>query len=96
MSRGSKIIHHQYPDHHQFNEKNITKLVNVFYDLADGDNLIITTEKDAQRLGVEYISTQLKELPIYSLPIEAEFREPEKTKFNQYIEEYASKSARNH
>lgn len=95
-SQGSILIHHEYPDHHQFNEKNIAKLVNAFHDLTEGDNLIITTEKDAQRLGLLSITEQLKGLPVYYLPVEAEFKEPAKTTFNQYIEEYASKLAGNH
>lgn len=91
----SEIIHHEYPDHHQFNEKNIAKLVNAFNELKGGDNLIITTEKDAQRLGSKGIREQLKVLPVYYLPVEAEFKEPAKTEFNHYIKEYASKSAGN-
>jgi len=94
-SHGSGLIHHQYPDHHQFNEKNIAKLVNAFNDLKGGDNLIITTEKDSQRLGSKGIKEQLKDLPVYYLPVEAEFNEADKAKFNQYIEEYASESAGN-
>jgi len=94
-SYGSELIHHQYPDHHQFSDKNITKLVNAFNKLSGDDNLIITTEKDAQRLDGSGIREQLKALAIYYLPVEAEFKEPEKTRFNKLIEDYASKSAGN-
>ncbi len=94
-SFGSELIHHQYPDHHRFSEKNITKLVKEFNKLEGDDNLIITTEKDAQRLGIAGIRIQLKNLPVYYLPVEAAFNEPEKTRFNNLIEEYASKSAGN-
>jgi tetraacyldisaccharide 4'-kinase len=94
-SYGSELIHHQYPDHHQFSEKNITKLVSAFNDLKGDDNLIITTEKDAQRLRTSDIGTKLKDLAVYYLPVEAEFLEPERTKFNNLIEEYASKPASN-
>lgn len=94
-AHASELTHLQYPDHHQFNEKNIAKLVNAFHDLKGVDNLIITTEKDAQRLDSKSTSEQFKKLPVYYLPIEAEFNEPAKTKFNQYIKEYASKSAGN-
>jgi len=94
-SYGSELIHHQYPDHHQFSDKNITKLVNAFNKLSGDDNLIITTEKDAQRLDGSGIREQLKALAIYYLPVEAEFKEPGKTRFNKLIEDYASKSAGN-
>lgn len=94
-SYGSELIHHQYPDHHQFSEKNIAKLVSAFNALKGDDNLIITTEKDAQRLRTSDISTKIKDLAVYYLPVEVEFLEPEGTKFNNLIEEYASKPASN-
>lgn len=94
-SYGPELIHHQYPDHHQFSDKNIAKLVNEFKALSGEDNLIITTEKDAQRLRTEGIIEQLKDLAVYYLPVEAAFNEPEVTRFNNLIEEYASKSTGN-
>jgi len=92
-SHGAALIHHEYPDHHQFNAKNIAKLVSSFKALDQGDNLIITTEKDAQRLNLAGIREQLISLPVYYLPVETEFQEADKTLFNKLIEEYASKSA---
>jgi tetraacyldisaccharide 4'-kinase len=94
-SYGPELIHHQYPDHHQFSDKNIAKLVNAFKELTGDDNLIITTEKDAQRLRMTGIIEQLIDLAIYYLPVEAVFMEPEVTRFNNLIEGYASKSAGN-
>jgi tetraacyldisaccharide 4'-kinase len=90
-----ELIHHQYPDHHQFSEENIAKLVNAFNGLTGDDKLIITTEKDAQRLRSKAISDKIKDLALYYLPVEAEFMEPEKTEFNNLIKEYASKSTGN-
>ena len=92
---GPQLIHHQYPDHHQFSEENITKLVNVFNGLTGDDKLIITTEKDAQRLRSKAISDKIKDLALFYLPVEAEFMEPEKTLFNNLIKEYASKPTGN-
>mgnify|MGYP001168763233 CR=1 FL=1 len=94
-SYGPELIHHQYPDHHQFSDKNIAKLVNEFNELIGDDNMIITTEKDAQRLRMTGIIEQLKGLALYYLPVEAAFKEPEVTRFNNLIEEYASKSTGN-
>lgn len=94
-SYGPELTHHQYPDHHQFSDKNIAKLVNEFNELIGDDNMIITTEKDAQRLRMTGIIEQLKGLALYYLPVEAAFKEPEVTRFNNLIEEYASKSTGN-
>lgn len=94
-SYSPELIHHQYPDHHQFSDKNIAKLVNEFNELNGDDKLIITTEKDAQRLHSEGIREQLIGLELYYLPVEAEMNEPDRTRFNNLIEDYASKPADN-
>ena len=84
------ITHHSYPDHHNFSQKNISKLVSSFNKLSGEDKLIITTEKDAQRLGSKEIKELLDSLPVYYLPVEAEIHEPEKAQFNELIEKYAA------
>ena len=84
------ITHHSYPDHHNFSQKNISKLVSSFNRLSGEDKLIITTEKDAQRLGSKEIKELLDSLPVYYLPVEAEIHEPEKAQFNELIEKYAA------
>lgn len=89
----AKLIHHNYPDHHNFTEKNIAKLVREISKLEKGDNLIITTEKDAQRLNSKQFKSQLKGIPVFYLPIEADFNEPEKSLFNNLIINYAKESA---
>lgn len=87
------VSHHEYPDHHNFTEKNIAKLVRDFNKLGSGENLIITTEKDSQRLSSPEFEKQLSGIPVFYLPIEADFTEPEKTSFDNLIIEYATKSA---
>lgn len=92
-SFSANLIHHNYSDHHNFTEKNITKLVKEFNQLKSGDNLIITTEKDAQRLISKQFESRLSKMPIYYLPIEADFNEPDKTSFNNLIKNYATEFA---
>jgi tetraacyldisaccharide 4'-kinase len=89
----AKLMHHNYPDHHNFTEKNIAKLVREITELKKGDNLIITTEKDAQRLNSKQFKSQLKGIPVFYLPIEADFDETEKSSFNNLIINYAKESA---
>jgi len=90
-SYNTAVIHHEYPDHHNFTEKNIAKLVRTFNKLEAGDNVVITTEKDSLRLVKEKFQKQLSGIPVFYLPIETDFNEPEKTGFNNLIIEYASK-----
>jgi len=87
----SAVIHHEYPDHHDFTEKNIAKLVRAFNKLEPGDNVVITTEKDSLRLLSKEFKKQLAGIPVFYVPIETYFNEPEKTSFNNLIIEYASK-----
>ena len=87
-SYNAEVIHHEYPDHHHFTDKNIAKLVRAFNRLEPGDNVVITTEKDSLRLLTDEVKKQLKGIPIFYLPIETYFNEPEKTSFNNIIIEY--------
>lgn len=88
------IIHYNYPDHHVFSIKNIIKLVEEFNGCASAAKLILTTEKDAQRLLAPTLLELLRELPVYYLPVETKIY-PEEEKFNYLIEKYAKGSLYN-
>lgn len=90
------ITHHKYADHHNFSKKNISKLVQAFDALYADDKLIITTEKDAQRLGSIEAKELLMSLPVYYLPVEAEIHDPERARFNKLIEKYAAEPTVDH
>ncbi len=90
------ITHHKYRDHHNFTKKNISKLVQSFDALFADDKLIITTEKDAQRLCSAEARELLKGLPVYYVPVEAEIHEPERARFNELIEKYAAEPSADH
>jgi len=85
------IIHHNYPDHHSFSLKNITKLAEGFNTCKSEKKLIITTEKDAQRLGVHELKEILSGLPVFVQPIGVNFLN-DKQQFDQtvlkYVREY--------
>lgn len=83
------IQHHSYPDHHQFTQKNMLKLVTDFKMLATEDKIIITTQKDAVRLRSELFREILLGLPIFEWPIETDFFEKDKLEFDKIILKYA-------
>lgn len=85
----------QYPDHHQFSKKNIAKLAAEFKKLPGNEKLIITTEKDAQRLRGFAGKEHLKELPVYFLPIRAAIHQPDKIRFNDLIKKYVTEHSAN-
>jgi tetraacyldisaccharide 4'-kinase len=86
------IIHHNYPDHHSFSLKNITKLADDFNACKAQKKLIITTEKDAQRLQVQELNTLINSLPIIIQPIGVKFLHGQQA-FDQtvlnYVREYS-------
>jgi tetraacyldisaccharide 4'-kinase len=95
-SHTRNIIHHNYPDHHNFSTKNIVKLANAWSALKATTKLIITTEKDAQRLRSPELNELLKDLPVYYLPVTAKIHKPEEEQFNQIIQQYVAKHLQNH
>ena len=88
------IHHHSYPDHHVFTPKNMIKLAEDFNNHSREDKIIITTEKDLQRLKSPGIKELLHGLPVYFLPVKAALHEPEKAAFDALILNYVTKHLR--
>ena len=86
----SHVIHHNYPDHHPFTLKNITKLADEFGACAAQKKIIITTEKDAQRLEGSWFKPGLAagSLPVFVIPIRVEFLNDSGQQFDQLILDY--------
>lgn len=82
------IIHHNYPDHHRFSLKNIAKLAADFNACASKNKLIITTEKDAQRLVEHELLAAVEQLPIRVLPIGINFLNNKQQEFNILLTNY--------
>lgn len=93
-----EIEQHYYPDHHDFTEKEIDKLVESYNAHVSQKKVIITTEKDAQRLQGALYQKKLIDLPVFFVPIEVIFHQKRNNLFNfdQYILDYAGKNSRNH
>jgi len=65
-SGGIYFQHISYPDHHDFHAKDYKKIVSSYDEINNEKKLILTTEKDSQRLDI----TQLANIPVYYIPIE--------------------------
>lgn len=90
-----KLIHHDYPDHHAFSSNNISKLVEAFLRHPAKEKIIITTEKDAQRLFDVTIGELLLNLPVFYLPVRINVEADKKEELNRKILKYVSDTARN-
>ncbi|MDB5115372.1 MAG: lpxK [Mucilaginibacter sp.] len=92
----SHVIHHNYPDHHRFSLKNITKLADEFAASTAQKKAIITTEKDAQRLGEQQLLPLINQLPVLVMPIGVNFLNGEQPQFDQFVIEYVRKYREHH
>ncbi|MDH8702081.1 tetraacyldisaccharide 4'-kinase [Dysgonomonadaceae bacterium PH5-43] len=92
-SKDTKLL--DYPDHHQFSNKDIKHIIKTFEDITNDKKIIVTTEKDAARLiNDARIPNELKQYFFY-LPIEVIFLLEQEDLFKQKIESHVKNFARN-
>lgn len=89
-AKGLNVHPFEYPDHHQFTEKEIAQLVVAYQQYPAAKKIIVTTEKDGQRLLTNNLRDLLLNLPIYYLPIAIEINAEDKAIFNQKILDYVA------
>ena len=83
-----------FPDHHQFEKKDV-QLINETFASLPTPKCIITTEKDATRiLDTEGLSEEVRN-HIFTLPIEIKFMLDQQEYFNEKIIGYVRKNSRN-
>jgi tetraacyldisaccharide 4'-kinase len=80
-----QVTHSRFPDHHNFTPAEISSIITTFQGMEDENKIILTTEKDSMRLRP--YTAQLKDLPIFVLPIEIEFKNKAE-EFNEKILKY--------
>lgn len=84
----------EYPDHHRFTEKEIVDLLTSYQKHSAKKKIILTTEKDGQRLLDDKLRDLLLNLPIYYLPIATEINADDKCRFDQKILNYVASAKR--
>ena len=95
-SKTTNVIHHKYPDHHPFTLKNIVKLADEFAACSSPEKIIVTTEKDAQRLNGLMFKEMLQGLPLFVIPIKVRFLNNSEDQFNRLVIEYVRKHTTGH
>lgn len=83
------VLHKAYADHHNFTPAEINDIIQAFNSIEETNKIIITTEKDSVRLYT--YSAQLKDLPIFVLPIEVDFKNKTE-EFNEKITGYVRRN----
>lgn len=87
------VIVLRFGDHHEFMEREIVAVKNAYDAVFSGNKVIVTTEKDYMRLKSKKELKALDNLPVYYMPIEIEFHQKDKERFDELILDYVSKTA---
>ena len=84
--------HLRFKDHYEFKKEDILKIKEKFDEL-NGESVIFTSEKDAQRLISNVYFNEIAHLPIYSIAIKIKFLENEEA-FKTLIKNYVRDNQR--
>ena len=88
----AEIVHHfKFRDHYNFKKKDIKKIIDFCNKIDSQEKLILTTEKDATRIGL--FEFDFKNLSLAYLPIEVMFQG--KNNFNDLILKYVEQNTVN-
>lgn len=90
----SKIERIAYPDHYDFSREELNRLISDFHRCPSKEKIIITTEKDSQRLLSDNLKDLLLNLPVYYLPVEINLASKDKLTFDQNILNYVANAKR--
>jgi tetraacyldisaccharide 4'-kinase len=83
----------RYADHHIFNSDDLADIKKHFEKIQAANKIILTTEKDATRL-IKF-ADELKDYPVYVLPIEHSFLFSEGEGFDKLVLEFIKSFTRN-
>lgn len=89
------IQHRAFADHYAFTNADIKAIIRSFEQPSEKEKIIITTEKDSQRLKEKEFEDLLLNLPIFYLPIQVDFFEEDKIIFDKLILEYVKSNRGN-
>jgi tetraacyldisaccharide 4'-kinase len=93
--RAGEVIHLSFPDHYNFKEADITKVLSAFQELQAPLKYIFTTEKDAVRLREFTNIAEPVRSAFFYIPVGIYFLNNDKDEFDNLIIDYVRKNKRN-
>lgn len=87
-SKAKIHTHFEFRDHYHYKKRDILKIIDCYKKIDSEEKLILTTEKDATRLGI--FENYFDGIPIAYLPIEVKFQG--KTNFDDLILKYVEQN----
>lgn len=88
------IVELNFPDHHNFDKKDIALIDQKFHQIHGDKKIILVTEKDAVRLQQTPMLSESMKQSMYYLPIEVTFLDNKSEDFNAKIFEYVRNNRR--
>lgn len=74
-----------FPDHHDYSDQDIDLIQSTYSEQFTSNKILVTTEKDAQRLQVSKKKEILLQYPVYYVPIHIVFHNGDENILNQAI-----------
>lgn len=87
-TKGNKVQLVQFPDHHNYTADDYEKIKAIFNQIEFPNKLIITTEKDLQRIDKE----SFIDYPLLYIPIHLQTADKQQLTFDHFIKNYISKN----
>lgn len=81
------IEHIRFRDHHSYSSGDVSKVVEAYRNMK-GNNIVLTTEKDAMRLMYPSLKEIYKDIPLFFISIDVRFHHDEYQQFKQGILAY--------
>jgi tetraacyldisaccharide 4'-kinase len=91
----SEITHLSFPDHHNFDEKDLQTISSAYNKLKSVTRYLFTTEKDAVRLREFTNIAEPHRSAFFYIPIDIHFLNSDKEEFDNLIIDYVRKNLRN-
>ena len=92
----SELVVMKFADHHRYDHHDMVNIVRKFNDLPTQKKILVTTEKDVTRLKTPELSGELKNLPLFCVPMAIDFHGSDKEQFDNDILQYVDKNQGNH
>ncbi|HCC70358.1 MAG TPA: tetraacyldisaccharide 4'-kinase [Bacteroidales bacterium] len=90
-----EITHLKYPDHHNYTDKDCSRIISRYNSLPLNERCLITTEKDAIRLRDKLSEKDFSDNSLFYISIKVVFLNNNASEFNKYILNYVGKNTRN-
>jgi len=96
LKLGTHDIHEmEYPDHHQYTQKDIDRITAKFESLSTGKKIIVTTEKDMVRFRDFVTVSDMIRKNMYYIPVKISFLNNAGTEFDNKIYNYVRENKSN-